>query len=83
MKVKKAKELENKPEDDKFINNIMGKSRTKTSGQALAAQPANNPYEKPVIEYSPQRKGDILPPSTTAKKKSQWSKPITSDPFEQ
>lgn len=37
MKVKKAKELENKPEDDKFINNIMGKSRTKTSGQALAA----------------------------------------------
>jgi hypothetical protein len=40
-------------------------------------------FSKPVVEYSPQKRGDILAGESTSKGKSQWSRPIAGDPKEE
>jgi hypothetical protein len=64
LKVRKAKQLEVKPEQNKFIDDIVNKSRAKVSCQLPPEENTSSGFARPVVEYSPDKKGDILPRET-------------------
>lgn len=58
------------------MNDIVHNSRAKMGSFDPAFKEFNPPLSKPIVEYSPQKRGDILVGPANSKGKSQWSKPI-------
>ena len=80
MKVKKAKELNLKPDQDKFINDIVGKNKKSQTFSHL--EHSYSGYNKPVVEYNAEKKGGILGKEELYRNKSHWNSPISAEPQE-
>ena len=83
MRVRKAKEIKSKPQHDKFITDIIEKSKSKTQPPFEHVQHPYHDVGKPVVQYSPEQKGAILNKEDTKKSKSHWNKPIAEDRLEE
>lgn len=57
------------------MNDIVKKSRAKLAAIDPTYKESYSQSFKPIVEYSPQKKGDILD-GVNSKGKSQWNKPI-------
>lgn len=75
VKVKKAKEIDNQPEHSKFIDDII--HRSKNTSNPTNFSHSMSSFGKPIVEYSPEKKGIILEGDSAYKHKSHWAKPIT------
>lgn len=59
--MKKARNLRHHPEHEKFIEDIMSQSRAKVASEYPQIPKSSSGFIKPVVEYSPVNKGQILP----------------------
>ena len=75
LKVKKAKELASKPSHDKFIKEIVEVNRQQLTTQIPTLPTSNSSFIKPVIQYSPMRRGGLLPADSEKKYVSHWNTP--------
>ena len=58
-KVKKAKKIREEPEHSKFIEDIVKQGKSRPPEWEHIESPLPN-ANRPVVEYSPQKKGGIL-----------------------
>lgn len=79
VKVKKAKELDSQPEHDKFISDIVQKSKKKLAPSEYQTEDSVFGLGKPVVEYKADKKGMIVPEESIKRNKPNGNRQITEE----